>query len=79
MSRALFLCNLGYAIHSMLPNELNNVEEAEENDDAESIDRTKDENWEMHNMRTPASPRVPFTPRTMAFRTLDRKTPHTYA
>ena len=64
----------------MLPNELDKVEEAEEeNDDTESRDQVKDENWEMHNMRTPASPRVPFTPRTMAFRTLDRKAPHSYA
>lgn len=58
----------------MLPNELDRQqEEDEEKDENDSLEQGKDVNWEMQSIRSPTSPRVPFTPRTMAFRTLDRK------
>lgn len=72
----LYLVNLGLAIHSMLPNELDKAEEEE--DDADSV-VIKNNNVEMRGMMSPATPGVPYTPRTMAFRTLDRKGPTTYA
>lgn len=62
----------------MLPNDLARQKEAEEQaekDDNESVETGKDANWEMRSIRSPTSPGVPFTPRTMAFRTLDRKPP----
>lgn len=79
-SRVIFLCNLGFSIYSMLPNELDRQQEEEEEegemDDAESVETGKGANWEMQSIGSPASPRgVPFTPRTMAFHTLDRQAP----
>ena len=70
----LYTVNLGLAIWAMVPNK---TLEEEDSDDEESSPTTKErKNWEMQDMpnmpATPASPRgVPFTPRTMAFRTLD--------
>ena len=68
--------NLALAIHSMLPNELDKVEEEEEEEDSVVA---KNNNVELKGMMSPATPGVPYTPRTMAFRTLDRKGPSTYA
>ncbi|PKS08209.1 hypothetical protein jhhlp_001056 [Lomentospora prolificans] len=72
----LYLMNLALAIHSMLPNELDKVEEEEEEEDSVVA---KNNNVELKGMMSPATPGVPYTPRTMAFRTLDRKGPSTYA
>lgn len=30
-------------------------------------------NWEMHSIKSPAATAVPYTPRTQAFHTLDRR------
>ena len=57
----------------MLPNELDNKREEEEKDDNDSLEAGKDVNWEMRSIKSPTSPQVPFTPRTMAFRTLDSR------
>jgi hypothetical protein len=55
----------------MLPNKAN--DEPEEDED-EVVEKTSQNNWEMQNMATPtATGAVPYTPRTMAFRTLDRQ------
>lgn len=69
----------------MIPNELDKQqEEDEEKDDDDSLETNKDANWEMRSIRSPTSLRSPtsprgpftpgpFTPRTTAFRALDRK------
>ncbi|SPO02213.1 uncharacterized protein DNG_04886 [Cephalotrichum gorgonifer] len=77
----IYLCNLGLAIHSMLPNELDKMNEGDEENDGESIRKGKSPEWEMQGVRgpSPTTPGVPFTPRTMAFRTLDRKGPGRFA
>ncbi|KAK3393848.1 hypothetical protein B0H63DRAFT_444055 [Podospora didyma] len=71
----LYLCNLGLAAWSMLPNPENDF------DDDSDDDNVGGKQWEMQP-QPPMTPRtVPFTPRTLAFNTLDRKLPlrHGYA
>lgn len=63
----------------MLPNELNKSKEEEEDEDADDSNEGKTNNVEMRGMVSPMTPGVPYTPRTMAFRTLDRKGPSSYA
>lgn len=69
-NRFLFLCNLGFAIHSMLPNELDKqAEEEAEKDDVESVGdgngngngNGKGADWEMQSIGGPASPPGPYT------------------
>jgi hypothetical protein len=70
----LYLCNLGLAVWAMLPNkELDNVDsDDEESGPISAPASTGDKQWEM---TTPGGSTVPFTPRTQAFRTLDRQLP----
>lgn len=54
------------------------VDSDEESQSPASLKRRSNNRWEMSNFaRTPRTPRqtMPFTPRTMAFNTLDRKVP----
>ncbi|KAK1764824.1 hypothetical protein QBC33DRAFT_185116 [Phialemonium atrogriseum] len=69
---SVYLGNLGLAIWSMLPNK----QQAEGDDDDEASSSGSpitDKQWEMQ----PVTPRtgLPFTPRTQAFHTLDRRLP----
>ena len=72
LNRFLFLCNLGFAIHSMLPNELDKqAEEEAEKDDVESVGygngngngggNGKEADWEMQSIGGSASPPGPYT------------------
>ncbi|KAK3382475.1 hypothetical protein B0T24DRAFT_15722 [Lasiosphaeria ovina] len=64
----IYLCNTALAAWAMFPNPLNDIRD---DDDEEEADN--DKQWEM---QPPATPRtMPFTPRTQAFYTLDRKLP----
>ncbi|KAK0731527.1 hypothetical protein B0H67DRAFT_76457 [Lasiosphaeris hirsuta] len=66
---ALYFGNLCLAIWAMLPNKELDMEESDDDD------HVTDKNWEMQPT-TPGAPGiVPFTPRTQAFHTLDRKLP----
>jgi hypothetical protein len=40
-----------------------------------SSDRGSDKEWEMKGLRVNAVPKTPYTPRTLAFNTLDRQLP----
>lgn len=60
--------NLGFALYAMWPRKTDNIEDDE---DAESIQSTP--NLKDTEMQTFAS--QPFTPRTQAFHTLDRRLP----
>ncbi|KAK1702911.1 hypothetical protein BDP67DRAFT_258836 [Colletotrichum lupini] len=85
---ALYLANLGIALYVLWPNAGDKVEGDEDDDGRGSsdgsspVDYAKEgREWEMrdwHAKGGPASPRVgvvPYTPRTQAFHTLDRKLP----
>jgi len=65
---ALYLYNLGLAAWAMWPNpELDIVEDEDEDDHVHTKEAVE---------MQPTTPRgVPFTPRTQAFHTLDRKLP----
>ncbi|CAI0650632.1 unnamed protein product [Colletotrichum noveboracense] len=77
----LFLCSLGIAVYVCLPNKFDKEgaedEEAAGSDGSSPVDPKEAREWEMRDMQKgPATPRmVPYTPRTMAFHTLDRKLP----
>ncbi|TQN70605.1 hypothetical protein CSHISOI_04863 [Colletotrichum shisoi] len=80
---ALYLANLGIALYVCWPNEGDKVD-GEDEDASDSggsgispVSYAKEgREWEMRDMKGPASPRVmPYTPRTQAFHTLDRKLP----
>lgn len=71
---ALYVFNLGLSIWAMLPNpELDITEDSDDEDDRVSGKRV-----EMQPTTPRAHPSVPFTPRTQAFHTLDRKLPLRY-
>jgi hypothetical protein len=81
----LSVVNLGFAVYSMLPNPENDLNDKDnDDDDYYVVQHKKAEDWEMA-ARPPMSPRFgsaasgaplsPFTPRTQAFYTLDRKLP----
>lgn len=65
----LYVVNLGLAIWCMLPNKELDAEGDDDDDDGLPAGGAKE--WEMQP-RTPATA-TPFTPRTQAFHTLDRK------
>ncbi|KLU81303.1 hypothetical protein MAPG_00394 [Magnaporthiopsis poae ATCC 64411] len=71
---AVYTTLLGFSIYNMIPlkSDANMVDEDEENNSRSSSPHESKETWEMQ----PQTPRgVPFTPRTQAFHTLDRKLP----
>jgi hypothetical protein len=68
---ALYAANVGLAVWAMLPNP--ELDIPDEDDEDEYNGGVKERGMEM---QPPATPRgVPFTPRTQAFHTLDRKLP----
>ncbi|KAI1844537.1 hypothetical protein JX266_009210 [Neoarthrinium moseri] len=74
----VYLVNLGLNIWALLPNEADkrgtDVDSDEETNSPSSLKRN--DKWEMHGIpQTPRTATVPYTPRTMAFNTLDRKLP----
>ncbi|KAI1431120.1 hypothetical protein GGR50DRAFT_681138 [Xylaria sp. CBS 124048] len=74
------LVNLGLTIWAMLPNERDkrDWDSDDDSDDEHRVDtgQKNGSSWEMHSMApTPRANLLPYTPRTMAFNTLDRKTP----
>lgn len=71
------LFNLGYGIYSQLPNELDNKSRDSEYDDEDNDSFGKETKvWEMSAIPpTPRTATMPYTPRTMAFNTLDRQLP----
>ncbi|AEO70010.1 82bd76e8-28af-4d56-ad79-2a61f42719ba [Thermothielavioides terrestris] len=71
----LYLCQTAFAIWSMLPNkELDRVESDDEEDGSVRKDKASS-SVEMKSSSAPNPQATPFTPRTQAFHTLDRKLP----
>ncbi|KAI2638369.1 hypothetical protein GGS21DRAFT_435528 [Xylaria nigripes] len=76
------LVNLGLNIWALVPNERDKREwdsddEAADDDDVFDHNNKNGSSWEMQSMpaNTPRANLLPYTPRTMAFHTLDRKMP----
>lgn len=72
----VYVLNLGFALYAMWPNPLNDIDVDEDDRDSTNSDPKERGTWEMQSMKSPVSVREsPFTPRTQAFRTLDRQLP----
>ncbi|KAG6036936.1 hypothetical protein E4U41_005409 [Claviceps citrina] len=73
----IYLINLGFSIWAMLPNPRADTMEEEEDDHFSTSSKPKERSaWEMHGIKSQVSDHEsPFTPRTQAFRTLDRQLP----
>lgn len=78
ISSAIYLANFGLALWSMLPNKKASSEEEDVDENSSSGPPTTDKQWEMAPV-TPRTTATPFTPRTQAFHTLDRKLPLRYS
>ncbi|KAI0006288.1 hypothetical protein F4779DRAFT_596934 [Xylariaceae sp. FL0662B] len=81
---AIYVANLGLTIWALLPNEADKKPDLDSDDDSDSSPAAlkKGRAWEMRGMpQTPRTGGLPYTPRTMAFNTLERKLPtqHQYA
>jgi hypothetical protein len=78
-SSAVVLTNLGLNIWAMIPNANDKRSTDLDSDDEEASPSTlkrNDKSWEMHGIpQTPRTGAMPYTPRTMAFNTLERKLP----
>ncbi|RFU75073.1 hypothetical protein TARUN_7172 [Trichoderma arundinaceum] len=72
---AVYVLVLGFSLYSMWPSPLNDLDTDEDEDDEEQ-DAKDAKGIEMGDVKWPsASGAMPFTPRTQAFHTLDRKLP----
>jgi hypothetical protein len=77
-SSAVYVAFLGLSIYSMLPNDQaadDEDEDGEEGGHSAVVSPATDKQWEMQPV-TPGA--TPFTPRTQAFHTLERKLPLRY-
>ena len=71
----LYVLNLGFSVYAMWPNKINDIHD-EDDEGSVSSESKEGRNWEMHSMKSPVSVRaMPYTPRTQAFHTLDRRLP----
>ncbi|KJZ71552.1 hypothetical protein HIM_09090 [Hirsutella minnesotensis 3608] len=71
----LYLVNLGFAVHAMLPNKENEVIEEEDRDSTASYSKERT-TWELNDMSPQGGTNAsPYTPRTQAFHILDRQLP----
>ncbi|KAI0473666.1 hypothetical protein GGR56DRAFT_648494 [Xylariaceae sp. FL0804] len=72
---AVVLVNLGLNIWAMIPNE-NDKRDDDSDEEASPSSLKKGREWEMQSIPpTPRTGTVPFTPRTQAFNTLERRLP----
>jgi hypothetical protein len=70
----VYLGNLVLSIWAMIPNENDRLPDSD--DEEEPTDKLPTRNWEMQSIASPGLPQnTPFTPRTQAFHTLERKLP----
>lgn len=75
---ALFLMNTILGICSMMPSKADRLASKLEVDDMQKSSPSSDNSdrqWELKGLRTTTQPKTPYTPRTMAFHTLDRQLP----
>lgn len=73
MSRIVFFANFALGIYSIYPTAAERAAAKVEIDDMQyASDNNSEREWEMKNV---SAAKQPFTPRTLAFNTLDRKLP----
>jgi hypothetical protein len=75
---ALYAAQFGFAVWAMLPNKELDMYESDD-DEEYGLPAQKDKGVAVELQPTPPHPQVPFTPRTQAFHTLDRKLPLRYS
>ncbi|KAI0849645.1 hypothetical protein F5Y00DRAFT_235375 [Daldinia vernicosa] len=72
----IYAINLGMNIWAMLPNPKNDLKDDEDEETSSPAALKRGANWEMHGIPpTPRTGTLPYTPRTMAFNTLESKIP----
>lgn len=72
----IYLVNLGLTIWALIPNEDDKKTKPYDDDDDDDYTPSKERAWEMNPIpSTPRTGTMPFTPRTQAFNTLERKLP----
>jgi hypothetical protein len=76
--RALYTAQFGFAVWAMLPNKELDMYETDD-DEEYGVPAQKDKGVAVEMHPTPPNQQVPFTPRTQAFHTLDRKLPLRYS
>jgi hypothetical protein len=72
---ALYLFQSGFAIWAMLPNKEIDMYDEDDDDEEYGSAAAKNKGITVQMHPTPPNEQVPFTPRTQAFHTLDRKLP----
>ncbi|KAI1328994.1 hypothetical protein F5Y16DRAFT_139254 [Xylariaceae sp. FL0255] len=74
---AVYLFNIGYSIWALKPNKRDARDwDSDDEDEGEHLRTNKGSSWEMRSIpTTPRTGLMPYTPRTQAFNTLDRKLP----
>jgi len=75
---AQYLCQFGFALWAMLPNKELDMYDSDDDDDYGSHP-AKNKGASVEMKPTPPNEQVPFTPRTQAFHTLERKLPLRYS
>lgn len=72
----LYVLNLGFSLYAMWPNKINDMHDDEDDEGSDSSEPKDGGHWEMHNMKSSVTVQaMPYTPRTQAFHTLDRRLP----
>lgn len=77
---ATFFANFLLGIHSLIPSASQRAANRIDVDEMQMknspvSDNNSDKEWEMKGLRTATVPKTPYTPRTLAFNTLDRQLP----
>lgn len=76
MTSVLYVLNLGFSFYAMLPNQINDVDEDDEDDMYVNSNANVSSYGPQYALNSPIRLQdSPFTPRTQAFHTLDRKIP----
>lgn len=73
--RFLYLCQTGFAIWAMIPNKELDMYDSDNEDDDYRKPAARDKGVTVQMQPTPPNEQLPFTPRTQAFHTLERKLP----
>ncbi|KAI1774727.1 hypothetical protein F4818DRAFT_71063 [Hypoxylon cercidicola] len=72
----IYLVNMGLTIWALLPNPANDKVDDDDDDTSSPVALKQGANWQSHSIPpTPRTGTLPYTPRTMAFNTLERKLP----
>ncbi|KAK4144764.1 uncharacterized protein C8A04DRAFT_36333 [Dichotomopilus funicola] len=71
----LYLCQTGFAVWAMIPNKELDMYDSDDEDNDYRKPAARDKGVTVQMQPTPPNEQMPFTPRTQAFHTLERKLP----